>query len=231
MLCQGLVFTFVYKGWLKKKGKKSPFAPGKHIIVSKKLQFSTQAVNFLNKYLIYFGKHQHLNGNPSTSIKSAATQGLFFFNVPSWTYPTFFSIFALLLLVITSTSSENQAYSTDDSLCSLKRKESLWSAQYPASSWANCLVCTLSPAARRHLRTGMLMKTAWLSADLEVRILQTGKIRIWEGIRLMSPNASVPAFLNLVLPFMLWEACKILRSFLVTNTHEYQKIGIRPLLP
>lgn len=85
--------------------KKSSFSPGKHIVGSEELQFSTQAGDFCSKYLIYFGKHQRLNGNPSASIKSAETQGLFFSYVPSWTYPTFFTVLALLLLVITSSSS------------------------------------------------------------------------------------------------------------------------------
>lgn len=172
-----------------------------------------QAGNSLNKYLIYFGKHQHLNGNPSTSIKSTAAQGLFVSYVPSWTYPTFSSVLALLLWVVTSSSSENHSYSTDVSLCSLKREERPWSAQYTASSWANSLDCKLSPTAQRHLRTEMLMKTAWLSVCLEGRTLKTGKNRAWVGIRLMYPNVSVPTLLNLVLSFTLRERYKILRSW------------------
>lgn len=124
MFCLGLGFTFVYSVGLLKKNK-SPFAPGKHIIGFEELKFFTQASNFLNKYFVYFGKHQDLNGNPSTSIKSSATRSCFSPMSPPGPILLFSSVLALLLLAITSLTyraSENQAYSTDVSLCSIKRE-------------------------------------------------------------------------------------------------------------
>lgn len=163
MLCQGLVFTFVYNGCL--FFKKSPFAPGKHIIASEELQFSTQAGDFLNKYLIYFGKHQHLNGNPSTSIKKCRNSGLVFLLCPLLDL-SYFLICSCLASLSNNFQLLRKSGLFHRCFCSLKREERPWSAQYTASSWANSLDCKLSPAAWRHLRREMLMKKARLSAYL-----------------------------------------------------------------